>query len=191
MSDQKKRKSGLRDPFSAIQDTLDFTEYLEPYEDFRKEYTDTLYLIRNRINKKRAYVVTYTDDPTLFYVAFEANRYKAKGAATKYFRDNYHPDFSGNKWCLEKFTKARAHSFPPFNKYADECKVPIPELMRYFDISFPCSFCGKHNFTLQSHEAKTCHIIEGEGDLNIFTKGFIICNDCYKKLQESYLAANP
>ena len=185
------RKSGLRDPFSAIEDTLDFTEYLEPYEDFQKEYKDVLYLMRNRLEKKVAYTVTYTDDATLFFIAFVPNRYKAKGTATMYFRDNYHPDFSGQKWRTEKFTKARARRFPPFDKYASDGKVPIPELMRYFNISFPCSFCGKHDFTLQSYEAKTCHIIEGEGDLNVFTRGYIACNDCFKKLQDSYLASNP
>ena len=184
------RKSGLRDPFSAIEDTLDFTEYLEPYEEFEKDYKDVLYFVRNRIEKKKAYVVTYTDDASLFYIAFVANRYKAKGSATMYFRDNYHPDFSDQKWRKEKFTKARARRVPVFDKYADECKVPIPELMRYFDISFPCSFCGKHDFTLKSYEAKTCHIVEGEGDLNVFTRGFIVCDECYKKLQEAYLASS-
>ena len=76
----------------------------------------------------------------------------------------------------------RGAPYPPFDKYASDGKVPIPELMRYFNISFPCSFCGQHDFTLQSYEARTCHIIEGEGDLNVFTRGYIACNDCFKKL---------
>ena len=180
MSDQKKRKSGLRDPFSAIEDTLDFTEYLEPYEEFEKDYKDVLYLIKNRTEKKKAYVVTYTDDPTLFFITFVENRYKAKGSATMYFRDNYHPAFSGQKWKTERFTKARARRIPIFDKYAREGKVPISELMK-LDISFPCSVCGRHDFNLKSYEAGTCHIIEEGVDLNIFTKGIVVCDECFRK----------
>ena len=190
MSSQKKRKSGLRDPFSAIEDTLDFTEYLKPYEEFEKEYKDVLYFMRSRIRKKMAYTVTYTDDPTLFFITFVENRYKAKGSATMYFRDNHHPDFSGQKWRTEKFVKARARRYPPFDKYADEGKVPLLELMKAFNVSFPCSMCLKHDFTLKSYEAGTCHIVESEGDLNVFTKGIIVCDSCYKKLTNSYLEPN-
>ena len=177
------RTSGLReekDDFFSF--TLeDLQTLIERYTEFKQQYSSNLYAIKNKHKKPlRAYTVTFKDDPSLFYIAFTENRYKAKGKATMYFRDVImHPDFIGKEW-KKKFLLCRYKSRPELDQYA-ETKVPIPEVLK-LGVTIPCSFCGKHYFTLDDYEKKRCFIVEGEGDINCFTRNLLACYDCYKKL---------
>lgn len=178
---KKKRKSGLptkkwEDPFE--QELSDLSEFIDPYLDFSKDIGNILYIVKKRILPK-CYTVKYKNAPDLFFITFQDNRYKAKGAATKFFRDNMHPLFIEGQW-RHQHIYARAKKFPAFDKYAEEGKVPILELMR-IGLTFPCSICGEGNFDFNSNKYKQCFIVEGEGDLNPFTKGFCICKNCYEK----------
>lgn len=182
MSDEikKKRKSGLprrkwEDPFEQECSSLD--EFIDPYLDFSDELEEVWSGVRK--HTRRAYIVRYSNAPELFFITFTSNRYKAKGNATKFFRDNMHPLFIEGQW-RHQHVNARACLHPDFDKYNEEMKVPIPELMK-INLSFPCSICGKGNFKYKDYEYKACFIIEGEGDLNPFTKGYCVCRDCFNK----------
>ena len=175
---KKKRKSGLpkwEDPFE--QEFSDLSEFIDPYLDFSREFENVLYAFKKRTLPK-CYIVKYTNAPELFFITFQHDRYKAKGAATKFFRDNMHPLFVEGQWRHEHLC-ARAKKFPPFDRYAEEGKVPVTELMR-IGLTFPCSICGEGNFDFYANKYKQCCIVEGEGDLNPFTKGFCLFKNCFE-----------
>ena len=179
-NETRKRKSGLptkkwEDPFEFEWSDLD--EFLDPYLEVGEELEEVWGCFKRRV--RRAYIVQYNNAPELFFITFTSNRYKAKGNATKFFRDNNHPLFIEGQW-KGQHIHARTRLHPDFDKYNEEMKVPIPELMK-LNISFPCSICGKGNFKIIDYENKSCFIIEGEGDLNPFTKGYCLCRDCYNK----------
>lgn len=176
------RKSTLKSQeeflFGDEKDPFDFSTFIDPYLELKREY-EALKMPFIKKVVKRAYTVTYNNIKGLLYITFTSNRYKAKGEATKYFRNNMHPDFIENKWRKEHL-HARARLAPDLDKYAKEELVPIPAIMK-MGASFPCSVCGKENFKYQDYKNKRCFIVEGEGNLNKFTKGYILCYTCWKK----------
>ena len=128
----------------------------------------------------RAYLITFADEPGLLYVAFEKNKDRAKWVATKYFYENGHPTFM-NKQRDKKFFMSRTHMMPEFDKYSITGRVPILELLKA-GFSFPCYACQKGNFTLSEYEDHQCIIIEDGTDMNVFTRGIILCSNCYHQL---------
>lgn len=168
------QRSSKRKSLFSLED-LDFTEFLKPYENFQKEYEEII-----KKNSLKAYKVTFKGHDDLIYFTFAKNKDKAKGEATKFFKENFHPAFMGRGWRNEHLN-SRGVRIPELDKYARERKVPIPELMKYLKVSFHCSLCGKETFNYKDYENKRCFIIEGEGDLNEKTKGYILCYNCYKK----------
>lgn len=157
---------------------IDFSEFTEGYKELQKEYLGVL----KRSQKKgdKAYKVTFKDHSDLFYIAFSENRGNACYRASRYFRDIFHPFFTGDNYRKEMLN-SKAHRCPQLDKYYVEEKVPIPKLMEVLNAQFPCSVCGKGKFNYSDYINDRCYIIEGEGDLNPFTKGYILCYDCYKK----------
>lgn len=133
----------------------------------------------SEIEKLKAYIVTFKEHSHLLYVAFALTRNKAEAEAQKYMRDVFYGMYTLTD-CPITLKEAHALRAPALDKYKTTGKVPIPELMKV-GLTFPCSSCGKYNFDLSSYNAKKCFIVEGEGDLNSFTDGFIFCYDCYKK----------
>lgn len=178
MESHNKRKSGLRNPFAYIEE-LDFSIFTEPYAHFREDYIKTLYAIKKR-EQLKPFKVTFVDDESLLYIAFAKNKDRAKGIAVKYFKENFHPDFCGRLW-RDRYNKARATVVHEFLPYEKEQLVPIPELMKVLGVTFPCSACGKDNFTYEDYKTGRCFLMEGEGNLNVFTKGFVLCYSCYRK----------
>lgn len=169
-----RRRQTNRKYSSSIFEGLDLDEFIKPYEELKTEYEE---LLRKSKSKGEAYKVTYVGEPHLMYIAFNKNKDKAKGEATKFFKENFYPSFVGRGW-REMYKKARTARLPDFDKYSVEGKIPIPELMK-LGVSFPCSVCGQHNFEYKDLDQNICFIIEDEGDLNIFTKGYILCYKCY------------
>ena len=174
------RKSTLKsqEEFLFGEDSLDFSMFIDPYLEIKNEYEAFCVPILKK-ERKRAYSVVYNNIKGLLFIAFVTNRYKAKGEATKYFRDNMHPDFTEGKWRKEHM-HARARLVPEFDEYATSGLVPIPALMEK-GASFPCSACGKDNFKYEDYKGKRCFIVEGEGNLNRFTKGYVLCYNCWKR----------
>ena len=136
---------------------------------------------------KIAYKITFSDQPDLVYISFQTRgnkdttRAKARWEATKYFRDNMHWSFQKEKNYTFEMHKTITKRLPELDKYGEKGKVPIPELMKALNTTFPCSVCGKDNFNYEDYEIGRCFLLEGEGDLNVFTQGIILCYDCYKK----------
>ena len=158
---------------------MDFSEILKPEIKKEKSYLE---LLKERFSKGKAYKITFKDIPNLLYFTFAENDETARQRACDYFRDNSHPAFitKNNK----ELWMARAKRIPELDEYSFEGKVPIPQLMKHLSVTFPCSNCGKDNFNYSDYEKKRCYIIEGDGDLNDFTKGFILCYDCHKKYMQ-------
>lgn len=182
------RKSSLRsyEEFLGVlqgTDDINYESFVKPYVDIKEGYENCNKLLLRREQKKfRCWVITFKTVPDVLYVAF-GDKDKCKGEATKYFRDNYHPAFLDKSW-KSCYTEARAIRHAELDKYYVEKKVPIPEIMK-LGASFPCSICGKENFTLKEYEGKRCYIVEGEGDVNTFTKGYVLCYNCYKNYLSS------
>lgn len=169
------RKSSLRgyEEFLDSFDNIDFSSFVKPFYEIQEGY--------NNIAKKRrpkCYSITYKNVPDILYVAF-GDKDKCKSEATKYFRDNFHPAFTGSDW-KRCHTEARAIRQPAFDKYYEDKKIPIVALLS-LGVSIPCCICGKENFTMKDYNNKRCFIVEDEGDLNVFTKGYVLCYTCFNK----------
>lgn len=167
-------KGTFRTPFTLIAPK-------ESSKETEKEEPDTT-------GHKVAYKVIFLDQPDLVYISFqekgnkERAKAKARWAATKYFKDNMHPDFQKRNDYGNELKQTRLKRIPEFDKYGAKQRVPIPELMKHLNATFPCSACGKDNFSLIDYEAGRCFILEEDGmELNDFTQGIILCYDCYKK----------
>lgn len=128
----------------------------------------------------KAYRIYFLDYPDLIFFSFDDRRNKVKWTAYKYFREQMHPAFTKDSSTFRGM-RVRTYRVPEFDKYFKEEKIPIPELMEKQDIIFKCSICGKGNFTYESYKNKGCFVLEGEGDLNPFTKGYVLCHQCYQK----------
>ena len=132
--------------------------------------------------EKRAFLTLFKNQPNLAVILFKPDRAKARWGSCKYFREQLHPDFLTKKDYDSAMYQTITKRIPQFDKYHKEEKVPIVELMKVLGATFNCSCCGKKQFKYENYEAGQCFILEGEGDLNDFTKGLVLCYDCYRKL---------
>lgn len=180
MPKSRRRKTATRKNLSLLLsfENFDFSEFTVPYKELQQEYER---IKRARLSKGTPYMVTYVGIPNLMYLAFAKNKDRAKGMATKYFKENFYPEFMGKGW-REQHLKARTKVIQEFRKYDLTGKVPIPDLMKVLNLTFPCSCCHQYNFNYEDYENHKCYIMEDMFDLNDFTKGCILCRDCYKKL---------
>ena len=168
------RGGGFETPFSKV----DLSKYTKPQNYLQQAYEEALQ--KQYKNAGKAFKVTFKDQPDLIYIAFKKAREKAVYEACKYFKEAFYPTFMGSG-ADEEMKQARATRVQELDKFALKGKVPIPELMRIMNFTFPCSVCGKDNFNYEDYEIGRCFMLEGEGDLNPFTSGYVLCYDCYKK----------
>lgn len=171
------RRSGLRvQPQRKERFTDEELEYMlqqEELADFQKSY-ETLLKERKR---KQAYLVFFKDRPNLFYISFQLyeKRHVSRLVASKYFKKIFN-DRPLNQY----YWSAQRRRIPIFDKYRDTERVPIQELMKA-GATFSCSTCGLGKYTYTDIENKKCFVIEGEGNINPFTSGMIVCSDCRRK----------
>ena len=172
-----KTTRGLTGSFQTPFSSVDLSEYTDSKEPTVAEKRQ---MERKKLSKGLAYKITFKDQPSLIYISFQKTRDKAVYEACKYFHDNFYPTFMGEGRDQE-LKQAKAHRLQEFDKYSVEGVIPIPELMKVMGFTFPCSICGKDNFNYSDYDIGRCFLVEGEGDLNPFTKGFVLCYECYKK----------
>ena len=154
----------------------------QAYREHREDGKANTYAINRRPEKpKKAYLVYFKDDDNKVFIAFSKSKDQCKHQAVKYYRDNFYPGFENSKQREERFQEARRKRLPELDVYAEEGKVPIPVLLK-LGFEFPCASCGKDNFTYEDYENKRCFIIEEDVDMNVYTKGVILCYSCYKRL---------
>lgn len=151
------------------------------YKDFQEEYLKVL--LKAELKKApKAYKVIFKNNPTLAYLSFKSRRQPALWEACAYFRDNLHPDF------LVTFRKmlsaSRGYRMHDLDKYAQEGRAPIPDILKVTGMTLSCSVCGKHKFTYEDYIKDRCYIIEGEGDSLPYAKGHILCYKCYQRYIE-------
>lgn len=163
----------FKTPFSKI----DLSKYTNQKSELELLYNEAT---KKQVFKGKARKIIFKDQPNLIYISFKKEKMKAIYEACKYFQDSFYPTFMG-EGRDEEMKQARALRVQEFDKYSAEGKIPIPELMRVMEFTFPCSVCGKDNFNYEDYEIGRCFLVEGEGDLNPFTKGYVLCYDCYKK----------
>ena len=180
-AEKPKRRSTLSNPLD-LYNTLDLDEFTKPYQNLVVDYGRNLYTVKRRVHGD-AYTVTFTDDPSLLFISFASykERDKVRYAAIKYFHEAHHPDFLTRLQTNGKYKFARRHRCPELDKYADEKRVPIWEVMK-LGVPVPCAMCLKYSFTYEQYLAKKCFVIEEGVNSNIYTKGVVLCYDCYKKL---------
>lgn len=158
---------------------INFSSFFKEREKKQKKIEESRQkFIEETFSKGKCYKVRYTNIPDMYCIVFGENRSKATYEGFKYFRDKLHPQFIHDDTQLYK---SRLIRLPIFDKYGIEGKIPIPELMKELDMSFPCSVCKKEEFTYRDYDKKRCYIIEGEGDADTFVKGLILCHSCYRK----------
>lgn len=146
----------------------------------KKESFDLSKFLKQQMPKDKAYKVTFKGYPELLYISFTKDRVKAVYDGYKYFKDNFYPPFLTGK-DTDFMRCGKAHRVPEFDKYCHDKRVPITELMKVVGLTFCCSCCGNDNFDLSDVEKGRCFLVEGEGDVNDFTKGLVLCYSCYKK----------
>ena len=183
MQERKHRKKS-----SNPLNNLNISAFLEPktkkaeketLKELEEEYRKILK--RNIQREYRAYRVCFKNHPDLLYIAFCSNRGSAKWRATKYFKNSFHPFFSNDEDCSREMLNCKAYRIQDFDEYYLKGLIPIPKLLKTLDISMPCSVCKKGHFKFSDYIAQKCFIIEGEGNLNPFTKGYLLCPQCYKR----------
>ena len=152
----------------------------DTYKKLEKEYR---LLMEKKIKKEhRAFRVIYKEHPDLLVVCFAKSRASAKWKSAKYFKSTFHPFFAKWQDADTKMLEGLAYRIPELDEWGLKGeKVPIPDLLHALDITLPCSVCGRHHFNYSDYENRECFIVEGEGDLNPFTKGYILCYECYRK----------
>ena len=182
---QSKRKSGLIENNSELREyqeelqkkSIEVEDITDDYAFFKNEYDNFASQTLDG-HRKKAYLVTFTDIPSLCYIAFEHSKNKARGVAVMYFRD-FHPDFMDGLW-KKRFLHAQRKRVPAFDKYSYSGKVPVMELLKR-GMSFSCGVCGKDNFTYGDIQIGRGFVIDDGFEMNPFTKGFVLCYHCYKK----------
>ena len=150
----------------------------DSYRKIQKEYERILH--KEIQGRNRAYRVVFKNHPDLLYIAFCSNRGSAKYQASRYFKSIFHPFFTGEDYSKEML-QCHAYRMQELDKYSIKGLVPIPELLKATDTTISCSVCGKGKFNYSDCSQGECFIVEGEGNLNPFTKGYLLCYDCYKK----------
>lgn len=188
---------------AKIKNVFNFLDFSKPkvrdirkkykgYEDIEKEKGELSIDKRKELEKeyqeilKRknlygvAYKVIFPAHPKLFFLTFSKSNSQARWHASKYFKKANIPDFLERTVC-QIASEARSYREPELDKYASKGKVPIPELMKKLDVSFPCSACGKRTFSYEDYCHNLCFIYEGEYDAMPFANGYILCYECHKK----------
>lgn len=162
----------------VIEDSQEIEELNSNFQSFQDDYSKLL-VKSGKSRVKRAYFITFSDNPSLAYISFSTSKEKAKSEAVLYFR-NYLPEFSGNKYWKERYVKARRLRVPQFDKYAVVGKVPIIELLK-LGMTFSCAICGKGTFNYKDVQEKRCYVVDDGFEVNPFTKGILACPHCYYK----------
>lgn len=177
---KKTKKGSFTTPFTSTE--------LKKYSERLR--TDISIKSSNEIAKPKmaAFKITFKDQPDLVFISFQpkelgkaTTRARARWSACKYFKDSMHPSFQKRDDCKAELRQTVTKRIHDFDKYGTRGKVPIPELMKHIGATFPCSICGKDNFNFEDYKIGRCFIAEGEGDINPFTDGLILCYNCYKK----------
>ena len=146
------------------------------------DYNREAYYEANKLgalDKLKAYLVTFKDHPNLMYISFALTADKARAEAQRYIRDTFYAGYSIDG-CPVSLKETRTKRMKDLDKYKRLGKVPIPDLMKA-GLTFRCSSCGSVELGYQDYAAKRCFIVEGEGDLNPYTNGYVFCYHCYKK----------
>ena len=189
----KKRRKDRKNPSNNPLANLNMKSFYEEtkekekvkgdsYGKIQKEYERILHKEIQR--EHRAYRVIFKDHPDLLFIGFGGNRGTVKWQASKYFRDTFNPFFSGES-VNKEMLQCNAYRVQELDKFGLTGIVPIPDLLHALDITLPCSVCGKEHFSYSDYKEGRCFIVEGEGNLNQFTKGYILCSDCHKKYLKS------
>lgn len=185
---KKPQRTRWKKPSSNPLNNLNLSDYIEPKKEIKKAKRDTYKdledeykrILNKEIRKEnKAYRIVYKDHSDLLYIAFKSNRASAKHESARYFQSILNPFFTGDDY-RKQMLYSRAYRVQELDKYASK-GIPIPELLRVLDITMPCSVCGKDHFSYSDYQQEKCFIIEGEGNMNPFTRGYILCHDCYKK----------
>ena len=177
---KKQRKYRNLYPTGSFED-ISFEDVFQEYEEHAKKVAESHQkLYRETLSKGKCFSVSFKGIPDSTTIIFAKNKDKAKYQAFKYFRDNFHPEFIGNKGDL--MLKGYVKRLPIFDEYDIEGKIPIPVLMRELDMKFPCSICKKHHFSYDDYDKGRCFILEGEGDADDYIKGYVLCYDCRRRL---------
>ncbi len=162
----------------AKKDSEELKNLNSNFQFFQDDYSSLL--VRSGGSRvKKAYLITFKDNPSLVFISFNTSKEKAKSEAVLYFR-NILPEFSGHKYWEEQYIKAHRKRIPQFDKYAIRGKVPIKDLLK-LGMSFPCAVCGKHSFNFESVQNNECFIVEDGFEINPFTEGILVCTHCYYK----------
>ena len=178
-ANQEALKKEEKERKQRIENILEFEKQMEaesrePF-DFKRE----VYAPLHRIEKNKAFRVTFTDHPEYLYIAFTPTREKARAEAQKYIRDTFYPAHGIND-CPVTLKETRAKRISELDEYAQEKRAPIPELMKA-GLHFSCCGCGKINFNYEDYATRRCFIVESDGDVVPYAKGMVFCYSCYHK----------
>ena len=160
-----------------VEEEKEKLEKIMSYDNNRQAYFE-----KNRFGeteKLKAYLVRFVDHPEYLYIAFALTADKARAQAQRYIRDTFYP-FHTINGCPVSLYETRTKRMPSLDEFKHTGKIPIPNLLKA-GMTLKCGACGKYEFDYSDYKAKRCFIVEGEGDLNPYTNGYIFCHDCYNK----------
>ena len=158
------------------------------YSTFEAEYDKLSAIQRKKRKEPVAYLVWFKDRPELNYISFQVEtnrkidraRDRARAEANKYLRETF-PEFTAKQNYYDIYMMSRGKRIPQFDKYYQTKRIPIKELMKA-GFTYSCAYCHKDKFGIEDYENNRCFIMEGDGFVNPFTQGVILCYNCYKKL---------
>ena len=131
-------------------------------------------------NKKslKAYIVFLSQNHNETFVGFGETMGKAVYQVAKKLTEEF---YFGTFKLTNEHKLLKGRRLQQLDSYADEGKAPIPELLKA-GITLRCAHCHKRAFTYSDYIEGRCFVYEGEWDMNFFTKGFVLCYDCKRKL---------
>lgn len=139
----------------------------------------------NSVKKKkgegpvRAFIATFKKHKEYAWIIFAISRAKAIYGALKGLKDYYFSNFSPDQSPVTIY-ETQVKRIPELDKYSEEKKVPIAELLK-IKFTFNCCVCDKP-ISLKEYKKDKAFVIEGEGDAVPFAKGKLICEECMKLL---------
>ena len=195
------RVSGIQaDKKAMYSSKVDFMQaYLEGAEQeeaLSQEITSKYEVARDRIRARAdkaqqrtirrrygvAFIVRDTKNPTNYCIVFAKHKHNARSKGAKILLNDKEV-FYGSPEVGETYLRLRAYRCPAFDKYYMTKQVPIKVQLKH-GLKYKCAICrSKHEFSYEDLEKGYCHVVYDGYNVNPYTEGYVICNNCYRRLK--------
>lgn len=190
-------QADVRSMYSSKADFMQaYLEGSEQEEALSQEITNKYEAARNRLRaradkaQKRtirrrygvAFIVRDTKNPDSYCIVFAKHKHNARSKGAKILLNDKEV-FYGSPEVREVYLRLRAYRCPEFDNYYVTKRVPIKVQLKQ-GLKYKCAICNnKHLFSYEDLEEGYCHVVYDGYNVNPYTEGYIVCNNCYRRLR--------